>query len=332
MEQKCPICNKKHEIIDDVNEFNTKVYKCQKTKCKIHESVFYGIDDAEKEKRLNAIYNFLYEHPFADKHKTYWRFFFEETNNAPYEHYNINVFHLMHNYPYNIEKRINAILLALNKLYPTIADSFTIKDLYTNHPRLFYPESLSMGEEKVIKEFVSIYSILSKLDFIELRAKVQGEPEKTEYALTYEGLKKINELMQDNQNSNKIFIAMSFDQDVEYIELAFKESIADAGFQPVIIKDKEHNNYIMPEIFYEIENCAAIVMDLTKPNFGAYYEAGYALGLKKQVIACCKETTFNNSKIKPHFDISQKSMIIWKDEADLKEKLTKRIKYTINVK
>lgn len=84
----------------------------------------------------------------------------------------------------------------------------------------------------------------------------------------------------------------------------------------------------MPEIFYEIENSVAIVMDLTLLNFGAYYEAGNALGLKKQVIACCKDDVFNSVN-RPHFDIAQKSMIIWRDEQDLKEKLTRRIKYLV---
>lgn len=326
----CPLCNKTHEIDDCFEEYDTTIYRCQDFTCKIHESVFEGVSDIEKERRLNAIYNFVYEHPYADRNRTYWKFFYDKTNDTPDKSSSINVYHLMKNYPKDIKKRTEAILLALNKLYPNIADTFKIKDLYTNKPRLFYPECLNMNEEKLMKEFASIYSILSKLNYIELRIS-NKDINQNEYALTYEGLTKVDELKQSKTNSKKIFIAMSFDDKVEYIEKAFKEAISDAGFLPIIIKDKEHNNYIMPEIFYEIENSSAVVMDLTLPNCGAYYEAGYALGLKKQVIACCKEEVFKDPSKKPHFDIAQKSMIIWQDEEDLKEKLSKRIKYTVNI-
>lgn len=328
MKKLCPLCNKYHEIIDCPDDFDTILYKCDKTPCKIHESVFENASVINKERRLNAIYNYVYEHPYADQRNTYWRFFYEETNDAPHKFYNINVFHLMNNYPYDIEKRTNSILLALHKLYPTMSDSFKIQELYENKPRLLYPECLNLEYDKAIKEFVSIYSVLKKLNYVELRVGGKNVNE-NEHALTYDGLRKVNELQNKSNRSKKIFIAMSFNKDVEYIELAFKEAITNAGFQPMIIKDKEHNNYIMPEIFYEIENSSAVVMDLTLQNFGAYYEAGYALGLNKQVIACCKEDVFADPAKKPHFDIAQKSMIVWKDEEDLKEKLTKRIKYTI---
>lgn len=83
--------------------------------------------------------------------------------------------------------------------------------------------------------------------------------------------------------SRQGFIAMSFDPSISNIEEAFKRAITVAGYKPQIIKDKEHNNYIMPEIFYEIKNSRFVVVDVTKPNYGAYYEAGYA-----QALLCCK--------------------------------------------
>lgn len=324
----CPLCRKKHEIEDCFEDYNTLLYRCADLPCKIDASVLYDTNEITKEHRLNAIYNFLYNHPFANSYKTYWRFFYEETNDPPHSPTNINVYHLMKDYPFDIEKRVNCVLLALNKLYPTLSGSFRILDLYENKPRLFYPECLSLGYEKAITEFVSLYSVLSKLNFIELRSGDDENPNEKQYALTYQALSKIKELKSDNTHTKKIFIAMAFKDEVAYIENAFKEAIANAGYTPMIIKDKEHNNYIMPEIFFEIENSAAVVVDLTSPNLGAYYEAGYALGLHKQVIACCSEKVFKSDD-KPHFDIAQKSMVIWNDEKDLVEKLTKRIKYTV---
>ncbi len=64
--------------------------------------------------------------------------------------------------------------------------------------------------------------------------------------------------------------------------------------------------------------------------YGAYYEAGYAEALGKEVIICCREDIFNGDK-KPHFDIAQKSSIVWKDEEDLENRLYKRIEATVGL-
>ena len=69
------------------------------------------------------------------------------------------------------------------------------------------------------------------------------------------------------------------------------------GYKPQIIKDKEHNNYIMPEIFYEIKNSRFVVVDVTKPNYGVYYEAGFAQALGKEVIVCCRKDVFDGNDV-----------------------------------
>ena len=72
------------------------------------------------------------------------------------------------------------------------------------------------------------------------------------------------------------------------------------------------------------------MVDVTVPNYGAYYEAGYAEALGKEVIICCREDIFKSDK-KPHFDIAQKSLIIWEDEKDLENRLYKRIEATVGL-
>lgn len=85
----------------------------------------------------------------------------------------------------------------------------------------------------------------------------------------------------------------------------------------------------MPEMFRLIRECRFLILEISDPNYGAYYEAGYALGLgKKEVIICCKEDVFNKEYktkeekkyakyLKPHFDIAQKQILVWKDYEDL---------------
>ena len=72
-------------------------------------------------------------------------------------------------------------------------------------------------------------------------------------------------------------------------------------------------------------------MNVSFPNYGAYYEAGYAIGKGKQVIICCSAERFKdrNYRKRPHFDIAQKSMVIWNTREELVEKLKKRIEATV---
>ena len=72
------------------------------------------------------------------------------------------------------------------------------------------------------------------------------------------------------------------------------------------------------------------MMDVTISNYGAYYKAGYALGKWKQVIICCRKDTYDDSNMnRPHFDIAQKSMVVWETEDELVEKLSRRIIATL---
>lgn len=54
-----------------------------------------------------------------------------------------------------------------------------------------------------------------------------------------------------------------------------------------------------------------------------------SLGKGKEVIISCSKEAFDNPDQRPHFDILQKSLVVWEDEDDLKEKLQKRIKATV---
>ena len=54
-----------------------------------------------------------------------------------------------------------------------------------------------------------------------------------------------------------------------------------------------------------------------------------AEALGKQVIVCCKKDVFDDPEGQPHFDIAQKSMIVWSDEEDLVGRLKKRIEATV---
>jgi nucleoside 2-deoxyribosyltransferase len=85
------------------------------------------------------------------------------------------------------------------------------------------------------------------------------------------------------------------------------------------------NNQIVPEIFYEIKRSEFVIADLSGNRGGVYYEAGFAEGLNKPVIISCRSDYLKSL----HFDVKQKSAVIWSDENDLYKRLIKRIEATI---
>ena len=149
------------------------------------------------------------------------------------------------------------------------------------------------------------------------------------FAISANGWQRIYDLQAHKKEKKQGFIAMAFREETKPIREAIQNGIENAGYSPLVIDEKEHNNQIVPEIFYEIERSKFVVVDVTYPNYGAYYEAGYAQALGKQVIICCREQEFKSNDSRPHFDISQKSMVVWDDEKDLVVRLTRRIEATV---
>lgn len=140
--------------------------------------------------------------------------------------------------------------------------------------------------------------------------------------------KAVSSVQNKAPQQNKIaFIALKFDGNEERIN-AIQNAIAEAGFRPLVMNRYETNNWIMPEIFHNIEESRFVVADFSLKCDGAYYEAGYAAALSKPVIHLFdKREERDDNKL--HFDIAQKSTIFYKDFDDLKKRLIDRIKATI---
>lgn len=142
----------------------------------------------------------------------------------------------------------------------------------------------------------------------------------------------INKYQETRYKSNrKAFIAIKFgDANAERIKI-IKEVISSCGYEPICMDEFQTNNWIMPEIFYQIKLCDFMVADFSIECAGVYYEAGYALALNKPVIHSFDETSAEKNNQSLHFDISQKSTVMYKNLDDLKERLTKRIIATIGI-
>lgn len=142
-----------------------------------------------------------------------------------------------------------------------------------------------------------------------------------------DGWARIEKDEQDESNSKNAFIAMSFDKSMDEVQATLKSVIFDNGYDPRIMSEIEHNHQIVPEMLYEIRQAKFLVAELTNHNNGAYFEAGYALGLGKDIIQVCRKDTFDEDG---HFDVKQVNTILWEDTDDLYKKLDARIKATIS--
>lgn len=112
----------------------------------------------------------------------------------------------------------------------------------------------------------------------------------------------------------------------EAFEIGTSKAVTDCGFPaPVRIDRKEHNNQITGEIIAAIRDAEFVIADFTANRGGVYYEAGFARGVGRPVIHCCRDADFDDRD----FDTRLINHIKWSDPADLREKLANRIKATI---
>lgn len=124
----------------------------------------------------------------------------------------------------------------------------------------------------------------------------------------------------------RCFVAIWFDDSMrDPYELGFAKGIKDAGCEPVRIDQKQSNKGISDEIMAEIRRAQFTVADFTGQRQNVYFEAGFARGLGREVIWCCRKDHAN----KLHFDIGHLGHILWSDHAELRMKLANSIRANI---
>ncbi len=312
----CPQCG--NEMISSTaNSSFGKDLSC--SSCNCHFKVDSSISP-DKIKVWNLILEFLLQNPkcIHDGHEFCYHFFYDEKPNFnDNEPCYINIAHQLKNYPKNVIEKINRVLLNLSIQYPNIGDK--IDWLHKLEHRLLFCDTDNQDQEAL-----TMISYLKGLDYF------IGDPLSGTGNISVRGWEKIGELSK-SLLKNQGFIAIGYTS-TESILKSIKETIengCNTNYIAMVISEKQHNNQIVPEIFYEIRQSKFVVVDVTYPNYGAYYEAGYAEALGKPVIICCRKKEFDEPNSRPHFDIAQKSSIIWKDEADLRERLKRRIESTV---
>lgn len=144
--------------------------------------------------------------------------------------------------------------------------------------------------------------------------------------ITPSGWIRIGELQSAGARTDQVFVAMSFKPALEAAwRKGLSTGIAAAGYRPLRVDKKEHNEKICDRIMTEIQRSAFLVADVTRHRQGVYFEAGYAMSLGIPVIWTCQKREMNRA----HFDTRQYNHIRWETPEELAKALEYRIRRTI---
>ena len=139
---------------------------------------------------------------------------------------------------------------------------------------------------------------------------------------TWKAYERLQQIQSSGRNSHVGFVAMSFSPDQMPVwSQIIEPAIVDAGYKPIRVDRYEHNRRIDDEIIAQIRRCRFLVADFTEQKKGVYFEAGFALGLGRNVIWMCRESDKNDL----HFDTRQFNHILYEDFDKAKRALTNRI-------
>ncbi len=220
----------------------------------------------------------------------------------------------------SVSERRDRLLLAVNHIAPRLGEGVNYQDSDSERDELLaWTESVELDELGKLVEFAESQHLLDDEHII---------------SLTLDGYTHLDRLLNSPKNSKQAFVAMWFNDEVTdaYLQ-GIEPAILEAGYLPMRIDKKEHNNKIDDEIIAEIKRSMFVIADFTCGLFedgktknaihrgGVYYEAGFAQGLGIPVIWTCREDQINLV----HFDTRQFNHVTWSNPQELKQKLLNRI-------
>lgn len=127
-------------------------------------------------------------------------------------------------------------------------------------------------------------------------------------------------------NGGQVFVAMSFDRALEAAWRAgIRRAIEAAGYRAYRVDKDEHVERIDAKVHAEIDRSDFLVADVTGHRQGVYFEAGYAMGKGKRVVWSVRADDLD----RVHFDTRQFNHVVWRNPAELRRRLTARIKGAI---
>jgi nucleoside 2-deoxyribosyltransferase len=170
------------------------------------------------------------------------------------------------------------------------------------------------------KEFIFILRHLSDEKLAVWTKSVNNE---LGIILTPKGWEEVDAIKKPAALREKAFVAMWFN---DLVQPAFHDgimpAISETGYRPIRIDLQEHSDSVIDRILAEIKEARFVVADFTGHRGGVYFEAGFARGLGLNVIWTCKDDHLEQL----HFDVKGFNVIVWKNPAELRERLNARIR------
>jgi hypothetical protein len=117
-----------------------------------------------------------------------------------------------------------------------------------------------------------------------------------------------------------VFTAMPFSPAFREVFASCYDVCEEFGYKADRTDAEETNERIVPRIIEGTRTSAFVIADVSELRPNVFYELGFAEGFGKQVILTAREGT------ELPFDISDKPVIFWNSQENLKEQLRKRIR------
>jgi len=130
-----------------------------------------------------------------------------------------------------------------------------------------------------------------------------------DYQITGKGWQALADAERTGGVSDIAFVGMSFDHSLLPVYRdAIEPAIRAAGYKVDRLDHTKHNEEIVHKILGDIRRSNFIVVDLTLQNHGAYFEAGFAMGLGRPIIRTVRADELKQV----HFDQRQYNFLRWK--------------------
>lgn len=221
-----------------------------------------------------------------------------------------------------VGEKAEKIIKYLSKKYPIPGLAFTL-----NQDFLKELEGVGYAQDSNELRFLFHHYLIEEKQFL----FVYQEGALTQaFKISPKGWSFLDSLMREpNPRSGNAFIAMWFDDSMNDVWTAIDKAIKGAGYAPLRIDQKQHNNKIDDEIIAAIRRSKFLVSDFTGQRGGVYFESGVGLGLGLPVIWLCRHDELKDV----HFDTRQYNFIVWEKSKlnELMSALRLRIEATIGL-
>lgn len=225
--------------------------------------------------------------------------------------------------PYPVQEKLERLLRALAQLAKHQVTRFALGAATQDDPSYDLMRAAGLNDHA---ELMNLLRYAHSQGFVDYQLHSSG----SNVGMTIPGLMHVQARDEQAADSRSGFVAMWFNPEMtDAFSGGMVPAIEANGYEAVRIDSREYNNKIDDEIISEIRRARFVVADFSCGPDGArggvYFEAGFALALDKPVIFTVREADLP----RVHFDTRQFNHIVWKDPAELEERLRNRIGATI---